>query len=90
MEIDFDKMQGLVPAVIQDASNRELLMVGFMNRKALETTLRDRLRPPSTAALDRSCGPKVKPPEIRLEVVAAWTDCDRDTVPAARPDFGRG
>ena len=40
MEIDFDKMQGLAPAVIQDATTAELLMVGFMNRQALEATLR--------------------------------------------------
>ena len=40
MKIDFDKMQGLAPAVIQDAATQELLMVGFMNREALETTLR--------------------------------------------------
>ena len=40
MEIDFDKMQGLAPAVIQDAATGELLMVGFMNREALKTTLR--------------------------------------------------
>ena len=40
MEIDFDKMQGLAPAVIQDADNGELLMVGFMNQAALEMTLR--------------------------------------------------
>ena len=31
MEIDFDKMAGLVPAVIQDDTSNELLMVGFMN-----------------------------------------------------------
>ena len=41
MEIDFDKMQGLAPAVIQDADSGELLMVGFMNREALATTLQD-------------------------------------------------
>jgi len=40
MEIDFNKMQGLAPAVIQDATTAELLMVGFMNREALEATLR--------------------------------------------------
>ena len=40
MEIDFDKMQGLAPAVIQDATTQELLMVGFMNHEALEATLR--------------------------------------------------
>jgi phosphoribosyl-AMP cyclohydrolase len=40
MKIDVDKMQGLAPAVIQNAATQELLMVGFMNREALETTLR--------------------------------------------------
>ena len=39
MEIDFAKMGGLVPVVIQDAGNGELLMVGFMNKEALEMTL---------------------------------------------------
>ncbi len=32
-EIDFDKMQGLTPAIVQDADNGEVLMVGFMNRR---------------------------------------------------------
>jgi len=40
MEIDFDKMQGLAPAVVQDAASGELLMVGFVNREALQTTMR--------------------------------------------------
>ena len=39
MEIDFEKMQGLAPAVVQDADTAELLMLGFMNREALEATL---------------------------------------------------
>jgi len=36
---DFDKMGGLVPAVIQDYTTLEVLMVGFMNREAWEATL---------------------------------------------------
>ena len=39
MEINFEKMQGLAPAVIQDASTGELLMLGFMNREALDLSL---------------------------------------------------
>ena len=35
MDIDFDKMQGLVPAIIQDSTG-EILMLGFMNREAYE------------------------------------------------------
>ena len=38
-ELDFDKMSGLLPAVVQDAADGEVLMVGFMNREALERTL---------------------------------------------------
>ncbi len=79
MEIDFDKMQGLVPAVVQDAAGGELLMVGFMNREALETTLQtgfvtfySRTRQKLWAKGETSGN--------RLEVVAVWTDCDRDTV----------
>jgi len=32
MKIDFKKMQGLVPAIVQDSANNEILMLGFMNR----------------------------------------------------------
>ena len=39
MEIDFEKNQdGLVPAIIQDSSTRNVLMLGYMNREALEKT----------------------------------------------------
>ena len=79
MEIDFDKMAGLVPAVIQDAGTEELLMVGFMNREALQTTLftgfvtfYSRTR--------QKLWTKGETSGNRLEVVAALTDCDRDTV----------
>jgi phosphoribosyl-AMP cyclohydrolase len=79
MEIDFGKMQGLAPAVIQCAATGDLLMVGFMNREALETTLRtgyvtfySRTR--------QQLWTKGETSGNRLEVVAALTDCDRDTV----------
>ena len=38
-EIDFDKMLGLAPAIVQDAGNGEVLMLGFMNRTLDERTL---------------------------------------------------
>ena len=37
--LNFDKMGGLVPAVVQDHVSGEILMVGFMNPEAWETTL---------------------------------------------------
>ncbi|MBV9156716.1 MAG: phosphoribosyl-AMP cyclohydrolase [Acidobacteriaceae bacterium] len=37
--LDFDKQGGLVTAVVQDANTRRVLMVGYMNREALDHTL---------------------------------------------------
>jgi phosphoribosyl-AMP cyclohydrolase len=39
MELDFDKLGGLIPAVIQDHSTGRVLMVGFMSREAFQKTL---------------------------------------------------
>jgi phosphoribosyl-ATP pyrophosphohydrolase/phosphoribosyl-AMP cyclohydrolase len=78
-EIDFDKMQGLLPAIVQDAANGEVLMLGFMNREALEKTLRagyvtffSRTR--------NQLWTKGETSGNRLELVSAATDCDHDTV----------
>ncbi|MFZ0138506.1 MAG: phosphoribosyl-AMP cyclohydrolase [Candidatus Sulfotelmatobacter sp.] len=79
MEIDFDKMQGLAPAVIQDAATGELLMVGFMTREALEITLRTGLVT-FYSRTRKQLWTKGETSGNRLEVVAAWTDCDRDTL----------
>lgn len=39
MQIDFSKLNGLVPAIVQDAATHKVLMVGFMNHEALDKTL---------------------------------------------------
>ena len=39
MNIDFDKMNGLVPAIIQDANTKNVLMLGFMNEEAYQKTI---------------------------------------------------
>jgi phosphoribosyl-AMP cyclohydrolase len=79
MEIDFDKMQGLAPAVIQDEASGELLMVGFMNREAWEMTLRTGFAT-FYSRTRQTLWTKGETSGNRLEVVRAWTDCDRDTV----------
>ena len=38
MELDFEKENGLIPAIVQDARSGEILMLGFMNREALAKT----------------------------------------------------
>jgi phosphoribosyl-AMP cyclohydrolase len=79
MEIDFAKMQGLAPAVIQDAANGELLMVGFMNQTALEMTLRTGFVTFYSRTRDK-LWTKGETSGNRLKVVEARTDCDRDTM----------
>ncbi len=39
IKLDFDKMNGLIPAVVQDYKTNEVLMLGFMNQEAWEATL---------------------------------------------------
>jgi phosphoribosyl-AMP cyclohydrolase len=79
VEIDFDKMQGLVPAVVQDADTAELLMLGFMNREALQATLQTGFVT-FYSRTRQKLWTKGETSGNRLEVVAAWTDCDRDTI----------
>ena len=38
MDLDFDKLDGLIPAIVQDARTGEVLMLGFMNEEAYEAT----------------------------------------------------
>jgi len=79
MEINFEKMQGLAPAVIQDGSTGELLMLGFMNREALDLSL-------STGFVTfysrtrQTLWTKGETSGNRLQIISAWADCDRDTV----------
>jgi len=79
MEIDFDKMEGLVPAVIQDADTAELLMVGFMNRDALEKTLSTGFAT-FYSRTRQKLWTKGETSGNLLQVIAASTDCDQDTV----------
>jgi len=79
MEIDFDRMQGLAPAVIQDADTGELLMLGFMNKEALDMSLHTGFAT-FYSRTRQKLWTKGETSGNRLQVVDAWTDCDRDTV----------
>ena len=43
IEIDFNKGDGLVPCVVQDIENGQVLMLGYMNEESLQETLRSGL-----------------------------------------------
>lgn len=78
-ELNFDKMHGLLPAVVQDSQNGEVLMLGFMNREAFHRTLAtgyvtfySRTR--------NELWMKGETSGNRLHIVTACTDCDSDTL----------
>lgn len=78
-ELDFDKMGSLIPAVIQDSFSREVLMVGFMNRSAMQRTLQSGYVT-FFSRTRNELWTKGESSGNRLRVVACHTDCDRDTL----------
>jgi len=77
--IDFDKMDGLAPGIVQDARTGEVLMLGFLNAasyaKTVETgfvTFWSRTR--------QKLWMKGETSGNRLRVISAATDCDNDTL----------
>jgi phosphoribosyl-ATP pyrophosphohydrolase/phosphoribosyl-AMP cyclohydrolase len=77
--MDFSKLQGLVPAVIQDAESGEVLMVGFMNEEALAVTQRTGYATFYSRTRER-LWTKGETSGNRLQVVRALIDCDDDSV----------
>ena len=77
--MDYSKLDGLIPAVIQDAESAEVLMVGFMNEQALAETQRSGF----ATFFSRTRGKlwtKGETSGNRLEVKEILVDCDDDTV----------
>ena len=79
MQIDFEKMDGLVAAIVQEDSTGEVLMVGFMNAEAWSRTAEtgyvtfySRTR--------QKLWMKGETSGNRLRVLSAATDCDHDTL----------
>jgi phosphoribosyl-ATP pyrophosphohydrolase/phosphoribosyl-AMP cyclohydrolase len=79
IQIDFAKMDGLAPGIVQDARTSQVLMTGFLNeesyRKTLETgfvTFWSRTR--------QKLWMKGETSGNRLRVLEALTDCDQDTL----------
>ncbi|HEY7172541.1 MAG TPA: phosphoribosyl-AMP cyclohydrolase [Vicinamibacterales bacterium] len=77
--MDFSKLDGLIPAVIQDAESAEVLMVGFMNDQALELTRQTGFATFFSRTRNK-LWTKGETSGNRLQVVEILTDCDDDTV----------
>lgn len=80
MKIDFDKLgNGLVPAIIQDASTNKVLMLGFMNQEAYEKTEREGKVTFFSRTKNR-LWTKGEESGNFLNVVSVASDCDDDTL----------
>jgi phosphoribosyl-AMP cyclohydrolase len=77
--MDYSKLDGLIPAVIQDAASNEVLMVGFMNQEALDRTMATGF----ATFFSRTRGAlwtKGETSGNKLRVEQVLVDCDEDTV----------
>ncbi len=77
--IDFAKMDGLVPAIVQDAASKEVLMVGFFNEESYRRTLESGFVT-FWSRTRKKLWMKGESSGNRLRVVKAFTDCDQDTL----------
>jgi phosphoribosyl-ATP pyrophosphohydrolase/phosphoribosyl-AMP cyclohydrolase len=87
--MDFGKLNGLIPAVVQDAESHEVLMVGFMNEDALARTRESGF----VTFFSRSRNElwtKGETSGNRLQVTALFADCDEDTVLVKVKRLGEG
>ena len=78
-DLDFDKLNGLLAVVIQDAKTQRVLMVGFMNAESYARTLETGF----VVFFSRSRNKlwmKGETSGHTLQVVAMSTDCDRDAL----------
>jgi phosphoribosyl-ATP pyrophosphohydrolase/phosphoribosyl-AMP cyclohydrolase len=77
--IDFDKMDGLVPGIVQDARTGEVLMLGFLNAVSYATTLESGYVT-FWSRTRQKLWMKGETSGNRLRVISAATDCDNDTL----------
>ncbi len=79
MTIDFDKLGGLVPAIIQDAKTKNVLMLGFMNEEAYQKTI-DTGKVTFWSRTRNCLWTKGETSGNYLNLVSIQNDCDNDTL----------
>lgn len=79
MKIDFEKMDGLVPAIIQDAVTKNVLMLGFMNKEAYEKTIETK-KVTFYSRTRKTLWTKGETSGNVLNLVSIQNDCDNDTL----------
>jgi phosphoribosyl-ATP pyrophosphohydrolase/phosphoribosyl-AMP cyclohydrolase len=78
-ELAWDKQNGLLPAIVQDAATLRVLMLGFMDRDALRLTL-DTRKATFFSRTRQRLWTKGETSGNALDVVSIACDCDRDTL----------
>jgi len=78
-DADWDKGDGLIPAIIQDAATGQVLMLGYMNRDAADATVEKGLVTFFSRSKQR-LWTKGETSGNHLAFVRASLDCDRDTI----------
>lgn len=79
MELDFEKMNGLIPAIIQDNYTQKVLMLGFMNKEAYEKTV-ETGKVTFFSRMKNRLWTKGEQSGNFLHVVSIKADCDNDTL----------
>lgn len=79
MKIDFEKMNGLVPAIIQDATTKNVLMLGFMNEQAYQKTI-ETGHVTFWSRTRQTLWTKGETSGHYLNLVSIKNDCDNDTL----------
>ncbi len=79
MDLDFEKMGGLVPAIIQDNCTQKVLMLGFMNKEAYEKTVATG-KVTFYSRTKKRLWTKGEESGNFLNVVSIKDDCDHDTL----------
>ncbi|MBR1596007.1 MAG: bifunctional phosphoribosyl-AMP cyclohydrolase/phosphoribosyl-ATP diphosphatase HisIE [Phocaeicola sp.] len=79
MTLDFNKMGGLIPAIIQDADTQKVLMLGYMNEEAYQKTL-DTGIVTFFSRTRQTLWTKGETSGNFLHVVSIKADCDQDTL----------
>ena len=77
--VDFQKMNDLVPAIVQDADTHKVLMLGYMNEAALQKTIAEK-RITFYSRSKKRLWTKGETSQNYLELVSIKEDCDQDAL----------
>lgn len=86
-QLNFQKMGGVIPAIIQDVETKAVLMLGFMNKEALQKTIKSN-KVTFWSRSKQKLWEKGETSGNILKVTAISADCDNDTVLIAAKPYG--